>query len=143
MPTIKVNDKSIDVSEGEVLRTALISNGHGIKSPCGGSASCGQCVVVIKSGEDNLSEFSFEERQILGNVFHITKERLSCQTKVFGDVEVDISIHEEEEKKSNAKVVVRKKDQIPEKVMVERPPREGGYRRPKQFRENKDYKDKK
>jgi hypothetical protein len=42
----------------------------------------------------NLSPQTFEELRLLGNVFHITKERLSCQTKLLGDVTLDISAHD-------------------------------------------------
>jgi hypothetical protein len=42
----------------------------------------------------NLAPQTFEELRLLGNVFHITKERLSCQTKIKGDVTIDISAHE-------------------------------------------------
>ena len=76
----------IEVEVGANLRDSLISNGLNIKSTCGGCASCGQCVVIINANAESLSEISFEEKQILGNVFHLTAERLSCQTTVNGDV---------------------------------------------------------
>ena len=93
--TILPGNSSITVDAGSNLRDVLMQAGHGIKSTCGGCASCGQCVVVIKDGVDNISDISFEEKQLLGNVFHITNERLSCQTEVTGDITVDISIHQE------------------------------------------------
>ena len=51
-------------------------------------------MIVVKSGELNLTPQTFEELRLLGNVFHITKERLSCQTKITGDVTLDITAHD-------------------------------------------------
>lgn len=78
----------------ETLLAQLKKAGKKIKSSCGGCATCSDCMIVVKSGEMNLTPQSFEELRLLGNVFHITKERLSCQTKVLGDVTLDISAHE-------------------------------------------------
>ncbi|MCT4640875.1 MAG: (2Fe-2S)-binding protein [Bacteriovoracaceae bacterium] len=86
-------DKTIEVNEDTDLLTALKENDIAIKNSCGGCASCSHCVVVVKEGLDNINEISFEEKQVLGNVFHITSERLSCQTKITGDVTIDISSH--------------------------------------------------
>jgi len=68
-----------------------------IKSSCGGHATCGDCVVKVQTGIENLTPQEFAELKLLGNVFHITKERLSCQTKVLGDCTIDISGHEKGE----------------------------------------------
>ena len=47
-----------------------------------GKATCGLCRVKILAGEDALSPFNAAERKHLGNVYFITKTRLSCQAKV-------------------------------------------------------------
>lgn len=78
----------------EPLLAQLKKAGKKIKSSCGGCATCGDCVLVVKSGELNLTPQTFEELRLLGNVFHITKERLSCQAKLMGDVTLDISAHD-------------------------------------------------
>lgn len=136
MPKVHVTpfNKTIEVEENEVLRDALTKNDFYIKSTCGGCASCGLCTVVIVEGEQNLNEFSFEEKQLLGNIFHITRERLSCQTKVLGDLTVDISAH----KKVNPVKVIRKtKEELENKEPeepVEREKRQGGFKRPKAFK---------
>ena len=91
--TVLPSGKVIDVKKDENLRDCLIKNGFEIKSTCGGCASCASCVVKIVAGDEALSEISFEEKQLLGSVYHITKERLSCQTKVNGNLTVDISNH--------------------------------------------------
>ena len=76
------NDEVIDGNSTDSLLTILKAAGKSIKSTCGGCASCGQCVVVLEDGDKNVSEPNFEEKQLIGNVFHITKERLACQTSI-------------------------------------------------------------
>ena len=82
-----------DVDQDKDILTLLKEAEIYAKSSCGGHASCGDCVIKISSGEDNLSPPPFEEIKLLGNVFHITKERLACQTKISGDVTIDLSAH--------------------------------------------------
>lgn len=93
--TVKFNNgQTLEIAEDQNLLEACREAGIYIKSGCGGHASCSDCLIKIISGEDNLNAPSFEETQLIGNVFHITKERLSCQTCVTGPVEVDISAHD-------------------------------------------------
>lgn len=92
------NDKAvwriIDVDEKTDLLSALRSNDLYVKSSCGGHASCTDCVIKILNGADEVTTPTFEETQLLGNVFHLTKERLACQTFCHGDIEIDISKHD-------------------------------------------------
>ena len=134
--TILPHKKTIEVPEGANLREELVRQDIYVKSTCGGVASCGLCVAVVNSGEDYLNEFSFEEKQLLGNVFHITKERLTCQTIVMGDIEIDLSAHEQEITK---KTIRKSRDQLKaEKLEREeapaKEPRQGGFKRPKAFK---------
>jgi uncharacterized 2Fe-2S/4Fe-4S cluster protein (DUF4445 family) len=46
--------------------------------------------VKIVSGEAHLSPLNDLEKKHLGNVYFITKLRLSCQAQVRGDVVVEI-----------------------------------------------------
>jgi ferredoxin len=92
--TLWPSGEVLSLNGEETLLTQLKKAGKKIKSSCGGCATCSDCMIVVKSGEMNLSPQTFEELRLLGNVFHITKERLSCQTKVTGDVTLDISAHE-------------------------------------------------
>jgi hypothetical protein len=50
-------------------------------SPCAGKATCGLCRVKIVGGAALLSPFNADERKHLGNVYFITKQRLSCQAR--------------------------------------------------------------
>lgn len=92
--TLWPSGEILEVNGEENLLVQLKKVGKKIKSSCGGCATCSDCAVIVKSGEMNLSPQTFEEVRLLGNVFHITKERLSCQTKITGDVTLDISAHE-------------------------------------------------
>lgn len=105
--TLWPSGEVLDLNGEETLLNQLKKSGKNIKSSCGGCATCSDCIVVVKSGELNLTAQTFEELRLLGNVFHITKERLSCQSRLLGDVTIDISAHE---KKSTPiiKTVVKK-----------------------------------
>jgi ferredoxin len=92
--TLWPSGEVLNLNGEETLLAQLKKAGKKIKSSCGGCATCSDCMIVVKSGELNLNPQSFEELRLLGNVFHITKERLSCQTKLLGDVTLDISAHE-------------------------------------------------
>jgi ferredoxin len=143
----------VEVEKGAKLMTALKQEGFHINSSCGGCASCSDCVVIVKSGEDNLSAQKFEELKLLGNVFHITKERLSCQAEVLGDITVDISkhadksVHKAYQEKKSGTVRTKKKEQVLEEQKEREEKRQerfekkqseagqrGGFKRPKTFK---------
>ncbi len=141
--TVMPSGQIIEVDEGENLRQSLIKNGLSVKSPCGGCASCGQCIITVKDGLNNLSDISFEEKQLLGNIFHMTQERLSCQTTIVGDVTVDITNHME--KKATPVMTKRRTKDEAEKIIEERkensknrPERQGGFKKPKSFTSSSD-----
>jgi ferredoxin len=50
--------------------------------------------VKIVAGEEALTPLNAAERKHLGNVYFITKQRLSCQARVCGDVVVQIPSEE-------------------------------------------------
>ncbi len=125
--TLWPSGEVIEVDGERSLFEQLKKSGKKIKSSCGGCATCGDCVIIIKSGELNLNPQPFEETRLLGNVFHITKERLSCQTKVTGDVTIDISAHEKNSAASknttqsvskSSQVLVRKREEIEKSVRL-------------------------
>jgi 2Fe-2S ferredoxin len=92
--TLKPTGEVVEVEEGRNLLECLREKNIYIKSSCGGHATCTDCVIKIVSGEDYITPPPFAELKLLGNVFHITKERLACQTCVTGgDISIDISKH--------------------------------------------------
>jgi ferredoxin len=78
-----------EVPEGD----SLLEAAHAVEAPvytlCGGIAACIQCRVRIVEGEASLTPPNNLERDRLGNIFHITHERLACQARVSGDVVVE------------------------------------------------------
>ncbi len=131
--TIKPFGKTVEVSESESLLLELKKNGYNIKSSCGGCASCGDCIIEVISGDKNLTMQTFEETRLLGNVFHITKERLSCQTKITGDVTIDISNHKQVFVKEKPKTLLRKEKSPEEKEFKPKEPKELGFKKPRKF----------
>jgi ferredoxin len=155
---VKPQNEIIEVDGQTNLLEALLEKGFYIKSSCGGVASCSDCIVKIVSGECNLNTPPVKELQFLGNVFHITKERLSCQTRIKGPVTVDISGHDRKKDQEKLKLKSQKsiirKQKVKEKKEEESTPKSdqswvkhwekapvdkrtkrlGGGRRPKTFK---------
>lgn len=159
----------LEVNGEESLLIQLTKAGKTIKSSCGGHATCSDCIIKVKGGESCLTPPSFEELRLLGNIFHITKERLSCQTKLTGDAVIDISAHAKTVVSTgpvskSAKTLVRKRESLqetasksqekdaakkpddwyrhwdkPENKDPSKPKHLGGNKRPKPF--NADYND--
>lgn len=94
--TLRPSGEVIEVKDGQNLLEACREKGIYLKSSCGGHATCSDCVIKVVSGQDLITPPPFEELKILGNVFHITKERLACQTCLTGDVTIDISKHDKD-----------------------------------------------
>ena len=94
MPSVTViNDgvsTTVDAPEGSTLFEAGAKAAAGIDTACVGKGTCGLCRVKIVAGAENLNAFTDEERKHLGNVYHLTKVRLSCRSKVAGDVTIEI-----------------------------------------------------
>jgi ferredoxin len=80
----------IDCVDGDSVFDVGRRAGLEISTACVGKATCGLCRVKILAGEDSLSPFNAAERKHLGNVYFITKTRLACQTRVSGDVVVEL-----------------------------------------------------
>ena len=62
-----------------------------ITTACNAKATCGLCRVKVISGEAHLTPINDAEKKHLGNVYFITRQRLSCQARISGgDVVVEI-----------------------------------------------------
>ncbi len=122
--TLWPSGETIELNSEDTLLVQLKKAGKKIKSSCGGCATCTDCMIVVKSGELNLTPQTFEEVRLLGNVFHITKERLSCQTKVTGDVTIDISAHEKSSSSTPAAVPKSTTTRLKKREEIEKAVRE-------------------
>lgn len=80
----------MEVPAGSVLRDVGLAAGVPIPSTCGGVGSCGLCRVKITAGAEGLAPLTPVEQGKLGNVFFITRERLSCQVVVQGDLGCEV-----------------------------------------------------
>jgi len=76
----------------QTLFDALVKNGMGINSPCGGKGTCGKCKVQLISG--NLTEPSAEEYHHLSAQDLARNVRLSCQLIPTGDLTINL-LHED------------------------------------------------
>lgn len=92
--------KQIEVEDGINLRKAMMTNGIdpypdalSRRLNCGGKGRCGTCRVHIEEGMENASAKTWLETwRIRLSWFAIgveDKVRLSCQTKVQGDLTID------------------------------------------------------
>lgn len=62
-----------------------------VASSCNGDGVCGKCKLRITKGAENLSPKT-ELEIFLSEKYKLqSHERISCQTKVFGPVEIDAS----------------------------------------------------
>src|SRR6478752_1340396 len=94
MPIVTIQTEAgpvtVEAPEGTTLFEAGAKIAAGIETACVGKGTCGLCRVKILAGAEHLNPFTDEERKHLGNVYHLTKVRLSCRTKVSGDVTIEI-----------------------------------------------------
>jgi ferredoxin len=93
MPTITFlpEDVHISCADGDSIFEVGRRAGIRIPTSCVGKASCGLCRVKIVAGEEHLTPLNVDERRHLGNVYFLTKIRLSCQARVSqGDVTVQV-----------------------------------------------------
>jgi len=56
---------------------------------CHGMGSCVRCKVRVLEGE--LSPPTSVERDKMGNIFHLTGERMACQVTLVSDVTLELS----------------------------------------------------
>ena len=121
--TLWPSGEVLEGNDKDSLLKQLVDAGKKIKSSCGGHATCGDCVILVRGGDSFCTAPTFEELRLLGNVFHITKERLSCQTRLMGDVVIDISAHSKKSSRTTSavpkgpKTMVRKASEVQETAL--------------------------
>jgi 2Fe-2S ferredoxin len=76
--------------EGSILDVAL-NCGVDLEHACGGNCACTTCHIIVRAGEENLSEMEEDEEDRLYMADGLTlHSRLGCQSVVRGDVTVEI-----------------------------------------------------
>jgi ferredoxin, 2Fe-2S len=80
-----------DHGKPESILDVALSAGIQLEHACGGSCACTTCHVIVKEGDDNLSEAEDDELDRLDMAPGLTlHSRLGCQAVVKGDVTVEI-----------------------------------------------------
>ncbi len=81
----------VECADGTNLFELARKHGIAVETSCVGKGTCGLCRVKVLAGEPNLSPYSADEKKHLGNVYFLTKVRLSCRATVQGgDVTVEV-----------------------------------------------------
>jgi 2Fe-2S ferredoxin len=93
MLTIMPSGKTVEVSEGMTLLTALLGADVGINHKCEGNANCGTCHIFVQEGRKGLSKVAREENERLDAIVGVgSKSRLACQAKVLGTENIKIEL---------------------------------------------------
>ncbi|MCA9537696.1 MAG: (2Fe-2S)-binding protein [Myxococcales bacterium] len=79
----------VEVAKGESLLQAAHRCEAPVHTLCNGVGTCVQCKVRVVAGAERLSVPGALERDRLGNIFHLTGERMGCQARVEGDVVIE------------------------------------------------------
>ena len=91
MPQILIPkfNKSLVVEQGANLMDELLKAGLPVASSCDGDGVCGKCRIKILKGAENLGKRNEIEIFLMEQNSYSTEFRISCQTQVLGDIEVD------------------------------------------------------
>ena len=81
---------TVEVPAGTSVLAASAKAEVPIPSQCGGKCACALCRVTVAEGEDVVSPIQWDEEGHMGNVYYLTRERLSCQARVYGDVVIEV-----------------------------------------------------
>lgn len=72
------NQEEVDLADGESIISACEE--QGVPFACT-EGVCGTCVIEVTEGMENLSPFTEEEENFLGDM---KEERLACQCRLLG-----------------------------------------------------------
>lgn len=78
MAKLILNGEKIEVTDGECIKDACEE--AGVPFACE-EGICGTCIIEVEEGMENLSEFTEEEEDFIGDE---DQERLACQCKIKG-----------------------------------------------------------
>ena len=92
--TVEVDDEQYPLADhgkpGSILDIAL-AHDIALEHNCGGSCACTTCHVIVREGEEHLSEMQGDEEDRLDMAEGLTiHSRLGCQAVARGDVVVEI-----------------------------------------------------
>lgn len=93
MPKVLLEPQGISLEakkKGNLL-ALLQENEIAVGNACGGNGLCASCKVSVLEGEKNLSRPNDREIELSERNHLQTNERISCQTKVLGDIRITTS----------------------------------------------------
>ncbi len=85
-----IGEMEREVPSGTTVLAAAIAMGQDIDHYCGGHCSCGSCRVRVVSGSGSLSRPRPDEKMVLGPDADQRGDRLACQARIQGRVEIEI-----------------------------------------------------
>ncbi len=89
--------QTFDAVDGENFLDLAMQHGIDLQHNCGGVCACSTCHVIVRQGEEFLSEMEDDEADQLDEAEGLTiSSRLGCQAKIYGDVTVEIPLINEE-----------------------------------------------
>jgi ferredoxin len=76
--------KEVEVPAGTKITQAAYIAGVRIEQTCGGTPSCTDCKIIVleEDAGGSLEEMKGDEQRLLGNIYHLTRERLACQSVI-------------------------------------------------------------
>lgn len=90
--TFRPTGHEVDVEVGTTLFEAGGKANASVETACVGKGTCGLCRVKVLQGEASLSPYTDEETRHIGNIYHLTKLRLACRTRVLGEADVVVEV---------------------------------------------------
>lgn len=94
MPNVRIIDargrsESHEIRKGLGFQALCAKTKTPIEFDCR-EADCGICILRVRGGTENLSPPTDEERDFLTAMRALPDERLACQCRIMGDVEVEV-----------------------------------------------------
>lgn len=80
---------TISVENGANLMRSLLDNNLPVASSCHGQGVCSKCKIKVVNGEHALSPESPQEIELRRRNKIPDGYRISCQSKVLGDISID------------------------------------------------------
>ena len=88
-----------------------------LEHACGGSCACTTCHVIIRKGEQNLSEMEDKEADRLDTAWDLTtSSRLGCQAVIKGDVVAELPMYTRNYVQEGGGIQLGKSDRETEEV---------------------------
>lgn len=83
-------DVTCTVEPFQTVLQAAIAQGIDLSHYCGGTCTCGTCRVRVLRGAAHLSSMEGREQMVLGYDATQAGDRLACQARVQGPVEIEV-----------------------------------------------------